>query len=390
MPRRYQNGTLSLENNVSGPCWYLRFTNPGGSRPRIRIGLKTEYPTRAKASRAAQPHRDRFNASPADFAAPDHTFGDVLRRYELEEIPERFSTQRGYLKWHRLYIEPKWGSIPLLQVEAHEVRTWLKGLTKTDHRRQGEPLSSRSRGHIHGQMKNLFKHAMLWKWMPAQINPMSLFSLKGATKRSKKPRVISPAQFRALLEHFGSGDETSALRMQALLVGGYCLGLRASELFALRWEDFDHLGAVVAIRRAIVQGNVGDVKTERSDSPLPLAKFVGETFLRWRQQSLHREDEDWVFASPYRGGRKPMDPNSLQSKHLVAAGNALGLDFNLGWHTLRHSYKSLLDRVSSDASLKRDLMRHADVHTTMQVYGEVEMDRMREINDLAVLLATTE
>ena len=44
---------------------------------------------------------------------------------------------------------------------------------------------------------------------------------------------------------------------------------------------------------------------------------------------------------------------------------------------------------SSDPTLKRDLMRHSDVHTTMQVYGEVEMERLREVNDAAVNLAMT-
>jgi integrase len=382
MPRRYQNGSLELGDTASGPCWYLRFTTPDGARPRIRIGLKREYPTKARASRAAQPLREQFNATPATFAAPLHTFGELVSRYELEEMPERFSTRRGYTRMHRLYIVPRWGAVEVEQVQAFEVRAWLKSLTA---------LSTRSRGHLHGQMKNLFKHALLWRWLPAQPNPMSLFSLAGATKRTRKPRVIAPAQFRQLLAYFGAiPDPEQALRMQCLLIAGFCLGLRSSEIFGLRWEDFDHLGQIVTIRRAIIQGHVGDVKTERSNAPLPLAKFVGDTFLRWRQLSPCREDEDWVFASPYRGGRRPMDANNLQARDLVQAGKAIGLDFNLGWHTLRHSYKSLLDRVSADASLKRDLMRHADVHTTMQIYGEVEMDRLREINDLAVTLATSE
>jgi integrase len=374
--RRYQNGTIELENTAAGPCWYIRFTTPAGQRPRIRIGLKSQHPTKAKASRAAQHLRDTFNESPELMCAPLRTFGDLVARYELEEMPERFSTRRGYTRMHRLYIVPRWGTTPLAEVEALDVRAWLKSLDK---------LSSRSKGHLHGQMKNLFKHGQLWKWVPPQVNPMSLFSIAGSTKRTKRPRVISPAQFRSLLDYFRED-----LRMQTLIVLAYCLGLRASELFGLQWRDVDHVEATVRIRRAIVQGHVGEVKTERSGAPLPLAKFVGDILLRWRQASPHQEDEDWIFASPYSGGRKPMDPNNLQVHFLLKAGVAIGLDFNLGWHTFRHSYKSLLDRVSMDPSLKRDLMRHADVHTTMQVYGEVEMDRLREANDGAVALAITE
>jgi integrase len=321
--------------------------------------------------------------------APVRTFGDVVERYEREEMPARYSTSVGYRKLHRLYIVPRWGKTPLDQIEPLEVRAWLNTLKGG---KSKAPLSSRSKGHIHTQMKNLFRHAQLWKWTAVQLNPMALFSITGSTKRTKKPRVISPKQFRALLEYFGRGgnDDLAGMRMQVLVVTGFCLGLSASEMFALKWGDVLHCKNEIHVRRGIVNGRVGDVKTERRNAPLPMATFVAETFARWRQASPHNHDEDWVFASPYRGGRKPVNPNSLQAITLVDAGRAIGLEFNLGWHTLRHSYKSLLDRVSGDASLKRDLMRHADVHTTMQVYGEVEMDRLREANALAVTLAMTE
>jgi integrase len=386
MPRRYQDGALELKDTAVGPCWYIRFTTPDQRRPRLRIGLKSQFPTKAKASRAAQPFRETFNSSPDLLFAQPHTFGDVVARYEQEEMPARFSTSKGYRKMHRLYIVPQWGTTPIEQIEPLEVRAWLNTLKGTQSK---APLSTRSKGHIHTQMKNLFKHAQLWKWTAAQLNPMTLFSIAGATKRTKKPRVISPAQFRALLERFRTCVPED-LRMQVLLTTGFCLGLGASEIFGLQWGDIHHCEAVVHVQRGIVEGRVGAVKTERRNAPLPLAPFVADIFLAWRAASRHSKNEDWVFASPYRGGRKPMDPNNLQANVLVPAGAAIGLDFNLGWHTLRHSYKSLLDRISSDATLKRDLMRHADVHTTLQVYGEVEMDRLREANALAVTLALTE
>ena len=376
MARRFQNGSLELRATAEGPCWYVRFTSSDGERPRFRIGLKSQYPTRAKAERAAQYLRDRFNSVPVELTRTNRTFGDVVARYEQEEMPARFSTRRGYSRMHRLYIVPRWGTVLLSEINPLAVRSWLRSL---------DCLSTRTRGHIHGQMKNLFKHALLWQWLPPQVNPMSLFQTQGSTRRARKPRVISPAQFRALLEFFKTD-----LRMQALVTAGFCLGLRSSEIFALRWRDFDHHENIVRIRRAIVQGRVDQVKTERSDAPLPLARFVAELFLRWRQETPCREDEDWVFASPYKGGIKPLDASNLQTRVLRPAGKDIGLDFNLGWHTLRHSYKSLLDRVSADASLKRDLMRHADVHTTLQVYGEVEIDRLRLVNDQAVALAFTE
>ena len=37
-----------------------------------------------------------------------------------------------------------------------------------------------------------------------------------------------------------------------------------------------------------------------------------------------------------------------------------------------------------DITIQRDLMRHADVHTTMQVYGENTLDPLRKANQKAI------
>ncbi len=365
---RYQQGSIEEVKTAQGITYYIRFT-VDGKRPRFRIGLKSQLKTESAASRAAQHIRDRVNTGiiPAKF----RTFGEVIARYENEEMPSRYSTRRGYMQIHRLYLLPKWGTTPLESMNTMEVRAWLLGLD----------FSTRTRGHIHGQMRVLFRFAMLWSWLPAAVNPMSLFSIPGATKRTRKPRVITPAQFRQLLKN------EPDIRIRTMYIGAYCLGLRVSELFGLKWADFDHLGSKVHIHRAIVDGRVGPVKTERSDAPLPLAEAVGAAFLAHRQRSMFKEDGDWVFASEALLGKRPSNSQHIQYNTLRAAGKAIGLDFNLGWHTFRHSYKVLLERSGADITVQRDLMRHADTHTTSQVYGEVEFDRMRTANDAAVALA---
>lgn len=392
MPKRnrFQTGSLEVVNTSLGLCWYLRYTkhNADGttSRPRARVGLKSEYPTRAAASRSriAGEIRERIQAGPAPLT---RTFGDVIARYELEEMPPAYATQRGYKRMHRLYIAPQWGATALTDMKAMAVRGWLQSL----------PYASRTKGHIHGQMRNLFKYAMLWEWLPAEVNPMSLFSIPGATKRTRTPKVITPAQFIQLLNDvrpevcskFGrvQGQSVSEPKGRALIAGAYLLGLTASELFGLKWSDFDWLAGKVWINRGIVEGHVGATKTERRESPLPLHPKVAAIFQEWMMESEFNDPTDWAFASPELAGEKPSSPGQLRKTMLRPAGERIGLSFNLGWHCFRHSYKVLLERAGVDVTVQRDLMRHSDVHTTMQVYGEVEMDRMREANSKAVRLA---
>jgi integrase len=370
---RYQNGTIEQISTAAGPCWYIRFTDANGKRPRHRIGLKSQYPTEAKASRAAQYLRDQFNNPHQALPTVARTFGDVLARYENEEMPKQYSTRRGYLQIHRNHLQPRWASVPLDQMNAMEVRHWLLHLDK----------APKTLGNILGQMRSLFRFAMLWGWIPASVNPMSLFTIPGVTKRRRKPRVINPDQFRQLVAR------ADRIHLRTMLIAAYCLGLRVSELFGLQWGDFDFLNSTVWIRRAIVEGHAGKVKTERSDAPLPLAQPVLNAFLDLYKQTQLKGDTEWVFASPYKAGRLPLDSRNLQTKYLIPAGAAMGLDFNLGWHTFRHSYKVLLERSGVDITVQRDLMRHADTHTTTQIYGEVEFDRMRKANNQAVALAFT-
>lgn len=365
-PRRYQTGTLEEIKTKQGVCWFIRFRTPDGKRPRYRIGLKSQYPTKAKASLAANYMRVEFNEEPP--AQCVRTFGDVIARYENEELPARYSTRRGYLHIDDFYLRPRWGSVPLLQMKPADVRSWILHLE----------LSPRSMGHIHSHLRLLFKFAMLWEWYPPQINPMALFSIPGARKRTRKPKIITPEQFRKIL------DAEADLAVKAMLVGAYCLGLRVSELFALKWKDFDETNGRLVIQRAVVDGRVGGVKTERSEAELPVADIVKASFDALRLTARFGGDEDWVFAGSQ--STTPLNSKWIQQQVLIPAGKAIGLDFNLGWHALRHSYKVLLELAAVDISTQRDLMRHSDVHTTLQVYGAVALDRMRLANERALAL----
>jgi integrase len=114
------------------------------------------------------------------------------------------------------------------QVKALDVRMWLRELKDA---KSGRALSTRTQGHVHSLMGVLFKFAMLWEWLPYGVNPMSLFSIEGSTKRTRQPRVITEQQFRDLM--IATTEEVDKL----ILIGAMCLGLRCSELLALRWSD---------------------------------------------------------------------------------------------------------------------------------------------------------
>lgn len=102
--------------------------------------------------------------------------------------------------------------------------------------------------------------------------------------------------------------------------------------------------------------------------------------------SEFNKDDDWVWASPYVGGEMPYYPNAIQFNYIRPAGKQAGLGDNIGWHTFRHTYRAWLDQTKAPMAVQKDLMRHASISTTMNVYGGGMPEPMREANSEVVKL----
>jgi integrase len=66
---------------------------------------------------------------------------------------------------------------------------------------------------------------------------------------------------------------------------------------------------------------------------------------------------------------------------------AAGKHGSVGWHTFRHTYRSWLDDTGAPMGVQQKLMRHAQISTTMNVYGNALMDAKREANSKVVRMA---
>jgi integrase len=74
-------------------------------------------------------------------------------------------------------------------------------------------------------------------------------------------------------------------------------GIRQSELFALKWGDINLTAGTMNVARSIVHGFVGPCKTESSQKPVPIHPLVCEALVRWKEQSIYRQPEDWVLRA---------------------------------------------------------------------------------------------
>jgi integrase len=373
MRTRYQHGNLQIAKRENGPdAWVYRWREylPNGRMHRRGevIGTVEQYPTKADALRASEQLRQEANV---DSTIPRITFGALLDRYTSEEMPERHSTNLAYRSYINMHIRPKWGEWPLSKMvakgAAFTAEQWLKSLD----------LAPKTKGNIRNVMAVVFSCAMRWGMINCGVNPMTLVRVKGVSRRQCEPRVLTSEEIQALISAIPEEP------YRTMVITALSTGLRASELFALRWMDFDWTGLTVLVRRAIVDGKVGEVKTKYSQSGLPLDGQLAEILSAWKQASEFGTSEDWVFASPQKAGELPLRATAVLEDHIKPAAKTAQLG-NLGWHTFRHTYSTMLRQLGVDVKVQQELLRHADIRTTMNVYTQAVSEQKRAAHSKVV------
>lgn len=131
------------------------------------------------------------------------------------------------------------------------------------------------------------------------------------------------------------------------------------------------------------QRNVGKRLREISDLSFCLnVVFFGELH-QWRSVTIHGAPGDWVFASPFTKGKRPFWPAQMMKKHIKPVALALGLP-NIGWHSFRHKVSAWGKEAGLKLEEVKTLLRHENLATTSEVYGDLGMEAKRRIQQQLV------
>jgi integrase len=261
-------------------------------------------------------------------------------------------------------------------MKAAEIADWLRTASSVlrGEEKVSRPLSQKTKGHLKATMFRLFERAMFWELIDLQRNPMELVEVRGISKRKKRPSILTVEQCQKICAALPDPYST-------MFTVAVCLGLRVNEILALKWSDFDFEKGTVLVQRGVVHGRISGVKTEYSEDDLPIHPKFAALLLEWRKE-CPETDDGWVFPNPSTG--KPYHAETIQQDYLRPVGRTLGLNHSLGWHAARHSYRSLLDDSGAPIGVQQKLMRHAQISTTMDVYGSAYLEAKRVANGAIV------
>ena len=355
---RYQQGSLIREERKVGPhVWVFRWreqTPEGRVKRKVVLGTVDQYRSKTAAQKAA----DAFRANINKETWMPSTVEQLVMHYTERELPNKAHTTRAvYGSYIRNWVVPHWGGRSMFDVKTVAVEDWLKGL----------PLANGSKAKVRNVMHALFNHAMRHEW--ADKNPITL--VRQSAKRLRTPDVLDVDEMKELLSELEDPFWT-------MVFVASTTGLRVSELLGLKWQDISLDTLEIHLSRAIVDGVVGDMKTEASRKPLALDSALAQVLVHWRGRTPYNGDEDWIFASPEKLGQKPYWPDSALRKAVRPAAVRAGIVKHIGWHTFRHSFATLLKANGEDVKVVQESLRHANSRITLDVYTQGLMPTKRQ------------
>lgn len=370
MNGRYQHGHVRRVARAGGCfAWeylYRQTDEDGVRRQKMQTFSSDEYPTEASVWKAVEGQLASMNANTLA-GKVSFTFGQLIDKYLEEELPTlAWSTQQTNRSLVELHIRPKWGDTRLADIKPLAVKTWLE---------REVPFGPASKARARNVISRLLDLAMLWEIIPTvERNPMQLVRVKGSTKRQKPLTILTIDQFKKLVKALSSPFD-----LVVFMTG--CLGLRISEALALKWSDVNESDSSVTIERVFTHGRLKDVpKTDASWRVLPLHPTLMQRLLDWKKASNPVSDDAYLFP-----GSKgtPRSDSTMMTDYVKPAAKKVGI-VNFGYHSLRHSYKTWLAGKGVVLTQQKDLMGHADVGTTANVYGATLTEEMRAANKLVV------
>ena len=360
---RYQQGAIRRVKRAKGFAWEFRYyVVENGERVRkVQTFDSAIYKTEKSVRQHLESFIVKLNEKTEYARSAGVTFNALLDRYIDEEMPARHSTKGSYTSIINKRLRPQWGLFLISDIRPADLHAWFQSLA----------LAPVTKGHLRSLMHKLFDLATLWEYLPLERrNPIEIVKIKNVTMRSKESVVLSPDQFRDVVKRLPEN-----VNMIAVTMG--CLGLRVSEALGLKWSDIDWELQTVTIRRSAYRGAIDETKTTSSRAKLPLHPVLAELLVVWRTKG----DSEWVFANP--STDMPYQSPSMQQRWIRPAGEAIGIQ-GLGFHSLRHSYRSWLDSAGIAPGVTKDLMRHSAISTTFNVYGRALSLEKREANSKVV------
>lgn len=368
MPRR-ANGEGSKPVQRKDGRWAaaVAWTDETGRKGRTWVYGKTAAETRTKVKAVARRLDDGLTAQ--DDKGKLDAFAATWVTSTLAASDRKQSTKTlygGLTKSH--IIGSKLGAMRLDRIKPGHIEAWVVEL-----RDQGKAPSTVRQVYtvLRAVLDTAVRDGLIAR------NPAA--AVKRPKAATTEAAHLTSAEVRALLT---AAQGSRYVPLFELLVK---TGLRRGEALALHWRDVDLDAGLLRVRGTLARVDgaltVTETKTEKSRRTVPLSPAAVDVLREVRQRQRREQlaaGSKWVktpFVFTTEFGQ-PCDPRNA-SRALSTAAKAAKLE-GVGLHTLRHSAASVMLMNGVPLKVVSDVLGHASVAITGDVYGHVSPDVSRE------------
>jgi integrase len=278
-------------------------------------------------------------------------FRAVANDWQAHVVPMyKHSTQKNHRHILAKHLLPRFGDSAMCEVTRQSIQEYVTHLMRRGY-------APKTIDHIHDVLSAVLRTAVKWGHLPE--NPAHDVDLPRL--RTVRPKwALTTSQAGALL---------NALPPLARTMVGFALvtGLRRGELFALRWKDVSDQGQVLTVREAVYEGVFGTPKTDAGCRRIPLSQTARLLLDTWKT-CAKRTDPDALMFATWSG--KPIAPNNVLRRWVFPACGQLQMP-RATWLTFRRTYSSWAHDKGVPGKIVAELMGHAKVDTTLNVYTQV-------------------
>lgn len=314
----------------------------------------------------------------------------MLEAAERGEINSNSTVDAWYHQWMELYKRPRGLTEKSLGMYDEKYKKYIK--PAIGHMKLKDVRDVHLQKILNGQagmseshvkkvrmvMQELFKRARQSRLI--LYDPAELLALPEMS--THKRRAITPEEREAILAV--SKTNRSGLWVLTLLY----TGMRPGETAALKWEDVDFDHNEIHVHAARESGKTNRIKSTKTVSgvrDIPIHSVLLPLL-----KAARRRPQDYVFPT---GAGNPQNENSLRR---LWTGFKRDLDLYMGAETyrnrilasvvaddltpycLRHTFCSDLQKAGVPINVAKELMGHADIQTTANIYTHKDQTTLHQ------------
>lgn len=320
----------------------------------------------------------------------DVTVGSFMQDY-VKSLEESGSLERSTIIGYNTslgYIKSDLGRVKLTSLTTARVQKFVNAMNN-----KGYSSSTVKKAY------NLLGAGMKQAWRDGYIqdSPCGRGLVRLPKKQQRKPNSLD-AQGRANLMRLLGEMEQQPVTIAAYIA--LCTGMRQGEVAALRWRAVDFDSRVIHVEASIGQANTGGTyeKSTKTNATrdIPLSKTLAPILKSW----YGKRYSEWKALNPFKGKTKEefsryfvigdLEGNHINPHSIGKSWTEIARLYSitgtqgerLTFHGLRHSFATMTIERGGDVRSVSDILGHADVSVTLNIYADASPQAKRRTIDL--------